>query len=104
MALNVRMFCGGVQFFANFTLCDLNKFDVILRNTFLDAYKLDILCNENKLKVCGKVGSKLVNLDAEYNSMLAKVAINLVALANELKFLSFLVLMSLRVSWGKPKQ
>jgi hypothetical protein len=89
ITLNVRLFCGGIQFFENFTLCDLNKFDVILGNTCLDAYKVDILCNENKLKIWAKVSSKLVNLDAEYNYMLAKVGINLVALTNELSFLVF---------------
>jgi hypothetical protein len=49
---------------------------------FLDAYKINILCNENKLKVHATIGFKLVNLDAEYNSTLAKVRVNLVALVN----------------------
>ncbi len=84
-------------------MCDLNKFDVILGNTFLDAYKIYILCNENKLKVHTKVGFKLVNLNVEYNSMLAKIGVNLVALVNELEFHRFLVLMSLKISQGKPK-
>jgi hypothetical protein len=79
-------------------LCDLNKFDVILGNPFLDAYKVYILHNENKLKVHTKVGFKLVNLDVKYNSVLAKIGVNLVALVNELEFHRFLVLMSLRVS------
>ncbi len=65
ITLGFGLFNGGVQFFENFTLCDLNKFDVILRNTFLDAYKINILHNESKLKIHSKVGFKLVNLDVE---------------------------------------
>jgi hypothetical protein len=84
-------------------LCDLNNFDVILGNTFLDAYKVYILRNENKLKIHTKVGFKLMHLDAEYNCMLVKIGVNLVALVNELEFHRFFVLMSLRVSKGKPK-
>jgi hypothetical protein len=54
----------------------------------LDAYKVDILCSENKLKLHTKVGFKLVNLDVEYNFTLAKIGINLVALAR-IKISSF---------------
>jgi hypothetical protein len=61
------LFCEGVQFFENFTLCDLDNFDVILGNTFLDAYKVNILHNGSKLKVHAKVGFKLMNLDVKYN-------------------------------------
>jgi hypothetical protein len=43
--LGVKMFCGGVWIFENFTLCDLNNFDVILGNPFVDAYKINILHN-----------------------------------------------------------
>jgi len=39
-----------------------------------------------------------MNLNVNYNFVLAKLEINLVALANELESPSFLVLMSLRVS------
>ncbi len=45
ITLNVGLFCRGIQFFENFTLCDLDNFDVILGNTFLDAYKVDFLYN-----------------------------------------------------------
>jgi len=64
----------------------------------LDAYKVNIFYNESKLKVHAKVGFKLVNLNADYNFVLAKVTVNLVALASKLKLLNFLVLMFLRVS------
>jgi hypothetical protein len=43
--LNVRIF-----FFEKFILCDLGSFDAILGNTFLDAYKVDIFHNGNKVK------------------------------------------------------
>jgi len=79
-------------------MCDLNNFDVILGNIFLDAYEVDILHNKGKLKVCAKSGSKLLNLDINYNSTLAKMGVNLVVLASELKSPSFLILMFLRVS------
>jgi hypothetical protein len=39
------MFCGGVWFFENFTMCDLNNFDVIIGNTFVDAYEIKIFRN-----------------------------------------------------------
>jgi hypothetical protein len=65
--LKVKLFCGGIQFFENFTLCDLNKFDVIIINTFLDAYKANILYNEGKLRIHAKCGSKSMNLNVDYN-------------------------------------
>ncbi len=76
--LGVELFCEGVQFFENFTLCDLINFDVILGNTFLDVYKIykiDIFCSGGKLKVCAKCGFKLMNLDVGYNSILAKMGV-----------------------------
>jgi hypothetical protein len=48
VTLNVGLFCRGVQFVENFTLCNLNNFDVILGDTFLDAYKIDFLYNGGK--------------------------------------------------------
>jgi hypothetical protein len=88
----------GEQFFENFTLCDLNNFDVIIRNTFFNAYKVNILHNGGKLRVHAKCGSKLMNLDVDYNFSLVKMGMNLVALANELESFSFLDFMSLTVS------
>lgn len=97
VALSVELFCRGIQFFENFTLCDLDNFDVILRNMFLDVYEINIFYNGNKVRVCAKVGFKLMNLDVEYNFMLVEVRINLVVLAKELKLPSFVILMSLRI-------
>jgi len=102
--LDVKMFCfRGVQFFENFTLCELNNFDVILMNTFLDVYEVDIFHNRSKVKVHAKIGFKLKNLDVEYNYALVKVAVNLVTLAKELKSPSFVILMSLRNSQWELK-
>jgi hypothetical protein len=53
------------------------------------AYKVNILCIGSKVTICAKVDFMLVNLNAEYNFVLKKVGINLVALANELKLHSF---------------
>jgi len=41
--LGIKLLIGGVQLFENFTLCDLDNFEAIIRNTFLDAYVVDIL-------------------------------------------------------------
>jgi hypothetical protein len=103
VALRVKLFCEGVQYFENFTMRDLDNFDVIIGNTILDAYEVDILHNGGRLKVHAKCGSKLVNLDVDYNFALAKMGMNLVALSSELKSPNFLILMSLKVSQGDLK-
>jgi hypothetical protein len=103
VALKVKLFCMGIQFFENFTLCDLDNFDIILGNTLLDAYKVSILRSGGKLKVCSKCGSKLMNLDVNYNFTLVEMGVNLVTLASELESPSFLLLMFLKVSQGEPK-
>ncbi len=93
--LGVKLFCRGVLVFENFTMCALDNFDVIPRNTFLDAYKIDILHNEGKLIVCANSGFKLMNLYVDYNYTLEEMGVNLVALVSKLKSPNFLVLMSL---------
>ncbi len=80
--------------FEDFTLCDLNTFDVILENTFLDSYKINIIHNRGKLKVRAKIGCKLMNLNIYYNFALAEVGVTLVVLTSDLELLSFLVFMS----------
>jgi hypothetical protein len=84
VTLRVRLFWKGVQFFLKFTLYDLDYFDVIIRNIVLDAYKVDLFYSKGKLKFHAEVGFKLLNLNVDYNSMLAKFRVNLVALASEL--------------------
>jgi len=99
--LNVNMFClKGVQFFESFTLCELNNF---MKNTFLDIYEIHLFHNKSKVRVHANIGFKLMNLDVEYKYALAKVVINLVALAKELKSPSFIILMFLRDSQWELK-
>lgn len=89
VAISVELFCRGLQFFENFTLCDLDNFDVIIGNTVMFTYKVNILRIRSKARICAKVDFMLVNLNAEYNFVLKKVGINSVALASELKLHSF---------------
>ncbi len=69
----------------------------------MDAYKIDILHSGSKLKIHARVGFKIINLNVNYNYTLVKVEVNLVVLVNELKSLSFLILMYLKVSKGELK-
>jgi hypothetical protein len=52
----LNYFAKEFNFFENFILYALNNFDVILKNTFLDAYEVDDLHNRSKLKIQAKVG------------------------------------------------
>jgi hypothetical protein len=104
VTISVKLFCEGFQFLENFTFCDLNNFHVIVLNTFLDVYKINIFRKGSKMTIHTKVGFKLVNLNVEYNSALVEVGINLVALANEFELLIFLILIFLRFSQEKLKQ
>jgi len=54
IVLGVELFCGGVRFFENFIMCDLDNFDVIPGNTFVDAYEVNIFRSGGKLRVCAK--------------------------------------------------
>jgi hypothetical protein len=56
VTMSVRLFCKGFQLLDNFILFDLDNFHVIVLNTFLDAYKVDILRRGSKMKVHAKVG------------------------------------------------
>jgi hypothetical protein len=87
--VGIKLFYRRVQFFENFTLCHLHNFDVILGNTFLDAYEVDIFYSKGRLKFRAKSGYKLVNLNAYFNFALAKMGVNLVALTSELELPSF---------------
>jgi hypothetical protein len=66
----------NLQVFENFTLCDLNNFEVILKKIFLDAWEVDIIHIRSKLRVYTNVSFKLMNLDVKYNFVLAKIGIN----------------------------
>jgi hypothetical protein len=55
--LGIKLPIGGVQLFENFTLCDLDSFEAIIKNTCLDAYEIDIIFREQKIRIHAKVGS-----------------------------------------------
>jgi hypothetical protein len=55
------------------------------KSTFLDACEINVLHSESKGRFHAKVGSKLMNLNVDYNYLLAKVEITLVILTKELK-------------------
>ncbi len=61
----------------------LHNLNGITKNSY--EHEVDFFCNRNKMKICAKASSKLVNLNAKYNYVLAKVIINLVVLAKKLK-------------------
>ncbi len=67
----------------------------------MDACEIDVLCSRNKGRVHAKVGSKLVNLNVDYNYLLKKVEIALVILTEELKSPNFVNLMPLKISKGE---
>jgi hypothetical protein len=53
--LGIKLLIGGVQLLEIFTLCDLDSFEAIIRNTFLDAYELDISSGNKKLEFMPKL-------------------------------------------------
>jgi hypothetical protein len=55
VTLRIELLTKGVRLVKNFTLCDLNNFEAILGNTFLDVYKVDIFRNAHKARVCTKI-------------------------------------------------
>ncbi len=63
--LGIKLLIGGVQLFEIFTLCNLDSFEAIIRNTFLDAYEIDIIVKEQKIRIHAKVGSYLMNLNGK---------------------------------------
>jgi hypothetical protein len=42
--------CGGFKFEENFKMCELDDFEAILGNFFLDAYHVDVLKSNFKFK------------------------------------------------------
>jgi hypothetical protein len=55
VALGVELLTKGVRLVKNFTLCDVDNFEAILGNTFLDVYKVDIFRSAHKARVCTKI-------------------------------------------------
>ncbi len=59
--LGVKLLCDGAQFKEDFTIVALNCFDAILSNIFLEAYHIDILKGNFKLKIIARLVDTLVN-------------------------------------------
>jgi hypothetical protein len=55
VVLNVMLICRQVWFFENFTLCELNNFDVILKGKWHTPKLLDRLQKDSKAENRGKV-------------------------------------------------
>ncbi len=58
VALGVELFYSGLQFKQGFTIATLDSFDIILNNIFLNAYHIDILRSNYKLRVIAKLDDK----------------------------------------------
>jgi len=55
-----------MKFKEDFMIIALDGFDTILGNIFLDAYHIDILRNDSKLRIKARLTEKLVNLEVDY--------------------------------------
>jgi len=80
------------KIFEMFMVCMLDGIEIILGNTFLNAYHIDVLKGISKLKTMVRLTYKLINLKVEYQASLIKVSIHLVSL-QELQHTSFLIFM-----------
>lgn len=47
-------------------MCELDNFEAIFGNNFLDAYHVDVLRSNFKLKIKTRLSKKLINLKVEY--------------------------------------
>jgi len=70
----------------------LDGIEVILGNTFLNAYHIDVLKGISKFKIIIRLVDKLVSLKIEYQTSLVKISIHLVSL-QELQHISLLIFM-----------
>jgi len=55
--LGIKLLVGGGQLFEIFSLCDFDRFEAVIKNTFLDGYEIDIVFKEQKIRIHAKVGS-----------------------------------------------
>ncbi len=84
------------KIFERFMVCMLDGIEVILGNTFLNAYHIDVLKGISKFKIIIRLVDKLVSLKVEYQTSLVKISIHLVSL-QELQHTSLLIFM--HVEW-----
>jgi hypothetical protein len=61
-------------------MCELDNFETIFGNMFLDAYHVDVLKNNFKLKIKTRLSKKLINLKVEYHANLKVINVHFVFL------------------------
>lgn len=101
VATNVEVKCGKFTFVEDFTVCEMDGVDLILGNTFLDTYGVDIR-RRPSLKVVANVDGKELELEITKAPIVLGTQIHLVAL-EDLSDARFLVVMRVGVDGGKSK-
>ncbi len=71
---------------------ELDSFEAILNNTFLDTYHVDVLKDNYKLRTIIRLDEMLVNLEVEYQVDFKVVGIHFISL-QELQETSFFIFM-----------
>jgi len=63
VVLGAILECVKAKFADNFTVCALDNMEAILGNIFLDAYHIDVLKDDFKLKVIPRLIDKSISLE-----------------------------------------
>ena len=101
VATNVEVKCGKFTFVEDFTVCEMDGIDLILGNTFLDTYGIDIR-RRPSLKVVANVDGEDLELEITKSPIVLGTQIHLVALEG-LSDTSFLVVMRVGLDGGRNK-
>jgi len=101
VATNVEVKCGEFTFVEDFTVCEMDGIDLILGNTFLDTYKVDIR-KWSSLKVVANQDGREIELEITKSPIMLGTQIHLVAL-EDLSEMRFLVVMKVDLDGGKSK-
>ncbi len=101
VATNVKVKCGKFSFVEDFTVCEMDGIDLILGNTFLDTYAIDIR-RRPSLKVVANVDGSEVELAITKSPIMLGTQIHLVA-SQGLSDTRFLVVMRVGVD-GREKR
>jgi hypothetical protein len=83
-------------------VCELDSFEAILNNTFLDTTHVDVLKDKYKLKTIIRLDEMLVNLEVEYQVNFKVVGIHFISL-QELQETSFFIFMQVNEFSAKAK-
>ncbi len=92
VVLGAILECGKTRFAKTFMVCALDGIEAILRNIFLNAYRVHVLRRGSKLRVIVRLTYRSISLEVEYQASLIKVGLHLISL-QELQETSFLILM-----------